>query len=175
LRAELFVEDDAERSRHSLVSRFDQVRAFRPLRQLAIIRQIALVGLEEMPRVREPGAHHALIAGDDGRAAVAGRDIGDQQETVRERAGAHRAARSISGWRGWWRGSPRAAARESSSNAPISTTGHSTSPATSSSSASSSISFKPCAKARSRASWAMMRLAAVGVEHDLGPSSSRCS
>ncbi len=66
LRAELLVERDAvERIRH-LVERALQVL------------------LPEELGVREPRADHALVAGDDRRAAVLGREVRDRKKLVRE-------------------------------------------------------------------------------------------
>ena len=90
--------------------------------------------LPEELGVRQPGPHHALVAGDDRGAAVRSpRCSTTSRKRLASSPSPRRAARSISGWPGWWRGSPRAgSSRNASSNAPISTTGHSTSPATSS-------------------------------------------
>ena len=62
LRAELGLEGDMRQRGHP---------AFQP--PLA-------VEVPEMPRIREPGAQHPFVAGDDSGAAVLGRDVGHEGE-----------------------------------------------------------------------------------------------
>ena len=50
------------------------------------VRQVGLVGLPEIERVGEPRAHHLAVAAGDLLAAVAGLDVGDEDEAVGERA-----------------------------------------------------------------------------------------
>ena len=66
LRAELLVEHDVLELRQPV---------FQPRLQ---------IGLVEELRVGKPRADHALVAGDDGLAAVLGLDVGDQDELVDE-------------------------------------------------------------------------------------------
>ncbi len=75
LRAELGVKHDIQRPQfgEALVQRLALVRK---------VRQRRLVGLPEIERVGQAGAHHAAIAGGDGLAAVAGDDIRNQQEFI---------------------------------------------------------------------------------------------
>ena len=54
-------------------------------RQRALQRRLAVLVPEELG-VRQPGAQHALVAGDDGRAAVRRLDVGDDDEARRELA-----------------------------------------------------------------------------------------
>ena len=67
LRAELLVEDDVLELRQPLFERRLQI------------------GLVEELRIRQPRADDALVAGDDGRAAVGRLDVGDEDEAVGER------------------------------------------------------------------------------------------
>ena len=75
LRAELGVEGDAEmvEAGHALVERLLEIEPelFRRCLQLVEIRQIVLVGLPEIERVGEAGAHHLAVAVGDLLAAVA--------------------------------------------------------------------------------------------------------
>ncbi len=54
--------------------------------------RLAILVPEEL-RVPQPRAQHALIAGDDRRAAVAGLDIGDQDEAAGQRPSVVRSAK----------------------------------------------------------------------------------
>ena len=88
LRSELLVEHHAEMVEpgHALVQRPGKIKAelFGAVPQPVDIGQRPLVRLPEMQRVREARAHHPLIAGHDGLAAI-GRDlVGHQKEAVRE-------------------------------------------------------------------------------------------
>ena len=53
-----------------------------------LVERALQVLLPEEPGIREPGRDHLLVAADDGRPAVLGSEIGDQQKAVRELAGA---------------------------------------------------------------------------------------
>ncbi len=48
----------------------------------AVLEPGLAVEVPEMAGVAEPGAEHALVAGDDGRASVGGFDVGDEGEAV---------------------------------------------------------------------------------------------
>ena len=77
LRPQFLVEHDAERAQlgEALVERL----AFAP-----VIGEVGEVGRPEMPGVGEPRSHDAAVARRDRRAAVAGDQVGDQQELVGE-------------------------------------------------------------------------------------------
>ena len=76
LRAELLVEDDAQRLQllQPLVERLVGL--------VVVIGQGREVGAPEVARVGEPRAHDAAVAGRDRRAAVAGDEVGDEDEFV---------------------------------------------------------------------------------------------
>ena len=88
LRAELGMEGDAEGVElgHALVERFFQVEAEFPGagRKAFDARQVGLVGLPEIEGVGQPRAHHLAVAAGDVGTAVAGLDVGDEQEVVGE-------------------------------------------------------------------------------------------
>jgi hypothetical protein len=71
--------------------------------------QVGLIGLPEIERVRQAGAHHLAIAVRDLLAAVLGLDVGGEDEMVGERflrvrlaaRGGGSAPQNTSGWRGW--------------------------------------------------------------------------
>ena len=79
LRAELLVEHDVQRAQlgHALVE------------QAALVGEVGqglLVGLPEIQRVRQAGAHDAAIARRDGLAAIGGENVRHQNELVRQLA-----------------------------------------------------------------------------------------
>ena len=88
LRAELGVEGDAEmiQPRHALVERLLQIEIEFPCQflQLVEVRQIALVGLPEIQRIRQPRPDYLAVAMDDLDAAVLGLDVGGEDEAVGE-------------------------------------------------------------------------------------------
>ena len=90
LRAELGVEDDAELVElgHALVERLRQIEPERlgALLQRVEIGQRAAIGRPEIGGVREAGAHDAAIAGGDRQAAIAGDEVRDRDEAVRQLA-----------------------------------------------------------------------------------------
>ena len=90
----------------------------------------------EEPGVRQPGAQHALVAGDDRRAAVAGLDVGDQRRSGGASApsGVAQGEVLLVGAHGGDQHLGRQV-HEGLVDAPSSGTGHSTRPVTSSSSA----------------------------------------
>ena len=112
------------------------------LRHAACQRALAVLVPEELG-IRQPGAQHPLIAGDDRFAAVGGFRVGDQDETWRQPPSAsssekyfwcaRMAVTSTSGGTSMKRGSML----------PSIGTGHSTSPVTSSSNASSARTDRP--------------------------------
>ena len=79
LRAELLVKDDAVEFLEALVER---------LRALVLgVRQGREIGLPEVARVGEAGAHDAAVAGRDRRAVIGGDEVRDKDELVGEPAG----------------------------------------------------------------------------------------
>ena len=80
LRAELLVEDDAERLElgEALVERLCGL--------VLVVGQVVEVGHPEVAGVGQARAHHARVAGRDRRAAVAGDQVGDEDEAVGELA-----------------------------------------------------------------------------------------
>ena len=90
LGAEPGVEGHAQRVElgHALVERFREIEPelFGRGSQRVAARQVGLVGLPEIQRVGEARADDLAVAAGDLGAAVAGSDVGDQHELVRQRA-----------------------------------------------------------------------------------------